>query len=74
MILKLYQVWDKIAKILRSNLKDNKKCLEIPVVYSDETYQKDSKEIGSNSFIPSIFGLYMTSFIIRDVVGGKYEN
>ncbi len=66
--------YDKIAKILRSNLKDNKKCLEIPVVYSDETYQKDSKEIGSNSFIPSIFGLYMTSFIIRDVVGGKYEN
>ena len=26
--------YDKLARILRYNLKDNKKCLEIPVVYS----------------------------------------
>ena len=63
--------YDKIASILRKNLKDQKKCLEIPVVYSTESVFKHEKIIGSNSFIPSMFGLFMTSYIINDIVKEK---
>lgn len=61
--------YDKIAKILRSNLKDNKDCMNIPVVYSTECVSIKEKTIASNSYIPSIFGLYMTSFLVNDVMG-----
>ncbi len=57
--------YDKIAKILRYNLKDLKEGLEIPVVFSTETTEKKGKIIASNSFIPAIFGLYITSYIIN---------
>lgn len=63
--------YDKIASILRKNLKDQKECLEIPVVYSTESVFKHEKIIGSNSFIPSMFGLFMTSYIINDIVKEK---
>ena len=63
--------YDKIASILRKNLKDQKECLEIPVVYSTEIVFKHDKIIGSNSFIPSMFGLFMTSYIINDIVKEK---
>ena len=58
--------YDKIAKILRYNLKDNKDCLNIPVIYSKELFNKKSDVIGSNSYIPAIFGLYITSHIIKE--------
>ena len=60
--------YDKLAKILRYNLRDNKEALEIPVVYSTETIEKNSKTIASNSYIPAIFGLYITSYIIKEVI------
>ena len=60
--------YDKIAKILRYNLKDYKECLEIPVVYSTETTNVKSESIASNSYIPSMFGLYITSYIINDIM------
>ena len=63
--------YDKIASILRKNLKDQKECLEMPVVYSTESVFKHDKIIGSNSFIPSMFGLFMTSYIINDIVKEK---
>ena len=59
--------YDKLAKTLRNKLKDDKNCLDIPVVYSDEYHEKTTKPIASNSFIPSIFGLYITSYIINQV-------
>ena len=65
--------YDKIAKILRNKLKDSKKCLEIPVVYSDEEVSLKGNVIGSNSYIPSMFGLYMTSFLVYDILGDKNE-
>lgn len=58
--------YDKIAKILRYNLKDSKECLEIPVVYSEEIMNKKNETIASNSYIPAIFGLYITSYIIKE--------
>jgi len=60
--------YDKLAKILRYNLRDNKEALEIPVVYSTEALEKNSKTIASNSYIPAIFGLYITSHIIKEVM------
>ena len=60
--------YDKIAKILRYKLKDNKECLDIPVVYSKELFDKKSDVIGSNSYIPAMFGLYITSYIIKEIV------
>ena len=60
--------YDKIAKILRYNLKDDKRCLEIPVVYSKELFDKKDNVIGSNSYIPTMFGLYITSYIIKDIM------
>ena len=59
--------YDKIARKLRYNLKDSKDCLEIPVVYSEEQMKKNGTTIGSNAYIPSIFGLMMASFIINDI-------
>lgn len=58
--------YDKIAAILRHNLRDNKKLLDIPVVYSSEIINKTGTTIASNSYIPAIFGLYITSFIIKE--------
>ena len=60
--------YDKIARILRYNLKDNKDCLEIPVVYSTEIVEKKGNTIASNSYIPAIFGLYITSYIIKEIM------
>ena len=65
--------YDKLARILRYNLKDNKKCLEIPVVYSKEQMENKGTTIGSNAFIPSIFGLTMVSYIINDIRKENYE-
>ncbi|MBQ8892503.1 MAG: tRNA threonylcarbamoyladenosine dehydratase [Bacilli bacterium] len=58
--------YDKIASILRHNLRDDKELLEIPVVYSEETFSRHEKTIASNSYIPAIFGLFITSFIIKE--------
>ena len=59
--------YDKLASILRYNLKDSKECLEIPFVYSTEVMNKNGNVIASNAYIPAIFGLYITSYIIKEV-------
>ncbi len=63
--------YDKLAKILRYNLKDNKDCLDIRVVYSKEVIEHHDKVIGSNSIIPNMFGLYMASIILNDIKGER---
>ena len=65
--------YDKLAKILRYNLKDNKDCLNIRVVYSKESIGSHDKVIGSNSIIPNMFGLYMASIILNDIKGEANE-
>lgn len=60
--------YDKIASILRYNLKDLKSGLEIPVVYSTEIVKNKTTTIASNSYIPAMFGLYITSYIIKEVI------
>ena len=65
--------YDKLAKILRYNLRDNQDCLDIRVVYSKEVIEHHDKVIGSNSIIPNMFGLYMASIILNDIKGEDNE-
>lgn len=60
--------YDKIAKKMRYLLRNNIDALNIPVVFSTESVDKNGKTIASNSFIPAIFGLYITSYIINEVI------
>lgn len=65
--------YDKLAKKLRYNLRDSKECLNIPVIYSNEEVKLTGTTIGSNSYMPSIFGLYITSYVLNDFLGGYHE-
>ena len=66
--------YDKLAKILRYNLRDNAECLKIRVIYSTETYEGKRDVIGSNSVIPNMFGLYMASLILNDIRSRDEKN
>lgn len=57
---------DPIAKILRKKVKELKINKKIPVVSSTET-PSQSKELGTNSYIPGIAGLLCASYVINDI-------
>ena len=60
---------DKIAKILRKFVKDNKINKKIMVVSSSENVIKtDSKTINSISYVPSVAGLLLASYVINDII------
>lgn len=60
---------DKIAKILRKFVKDNKINKKIMVVSStEELIKTDSKTINSISYVPSIAGLLLASYVINDII------
>lgn len=66
--------YDPIARIIRKMVKD--KCIndKVMVVCSDEPPKKNNDNvIGSNSFVPAIAGLLLSSYIINDIVGEKSE-
>ena len=58
--------YDPIAKILRKYVKDNHINNKITVIFSSEKPLKKDKVITSVSFVPSIAGIYATSYIIND--------
>ena len=61
--------YDPIAKILRKYVKDEKLKGKIPVVSSlEEAKPLNGKNLGSTSFVPSVAGLFITSYIIREVI------
>lgn len=62
--------YDKIAKKLRNDFKNKPKCLNIPVVYSKEIPIK-TNGIGSISFVPSVCGLLIASYIVNDILKGE---
>ena len=57
---------DPVAKILRKKVKELKINKKIPVVSSTET-PSQSKELGTNSYIPGIAGLLCASYVINDI-------
>ena len=64
--------YDKIAKIVRKMVKDEKIKGKVMVVCSDEEgYTKVKSTIPSNSFVPAVAGLLCASYIINDIVGDK---
>lgn len=61
--------YDKIAKILRKWVKDEKINDKIPCVSSTEMPIKTKGTIiGSNCFVPASAGLLITSYIINDII------
>lgn len=60
--------YDPLAKKLRYLLKDEKECLEIPVLYSKEEPIKGLDKIGSISYVPSVAGLLITSYVINSII------
>ena len=62
--------YDKIAKILRKWVKDENIKGKITCVSSTEKpiINKETKSIGSNSFVPASAGLLITSYVIRDII------
>ena len=66
--------YDPLAKIIRKMVRDEKITCRIPVVCSKEVpIKNDTKIISSNSFVPSVAGLFCTSYIVKDIVGDIHE-
>ena len=59
--------YDPIAKILRKMVRDERIKEKIMVVTSSEQ-PKIKGRVGSVSFVPSVAGLYITSYIINDIL------
>ena len=60
--------YDPLAKKLRYLLKDNKDLLDTDVLYSKEIPVKTKDKIGSISYVPSVAGLLLTSFVINKII------
>ncbi len=62
--------YDRIARIIRKMVKDEKIKGKVMVVSSDEkAYTKIEKKIPSNAFVPGTAGLLCASYVINDIVG-----
>ena len=60
--------YDKIAKELRNFVKKEHIKGKIPVIFSDEQPIKVEKVIGSISFVPSVAGLIVASYVIKEII------
>lgn len=63
--------YDPLAKKMRYLLKDDKNCLNTMVIYSEESPVKGLDKIGSTSFVPSVAGLMLASYVINEFIGGE---
>lgn len=62
--------YDPLAKKLRSLLKDDKELQKKTIVlYSKEMPQPFKGKIGSISYVPSVAGLMLTSYVINEFLG-----
>lgn len=61
--------YDKLAKILRKWVNDEKINSKIYVVSSDEEIMKiDNETLGSMSFVPNVAGIMCAKYVIDDIV------
>ena len=66
--------YDPIAKRLRKYIKDNNIKEDIICCFSEEKpIKSESKDIGSNSFVPASAGILITSYIINDIIKTKLK-
>ena len=62
---------DPLAKKIRSELKNEKDLMkEVTVVTSTEK-AADTIELGSTAYVPAVAGLYITNYIVNDIVNNK---
>ncbi len=57
--------YDPLAKKMRYLLKDNKELLNTTVIYSREAPTPYKGKVGSISYVPSVAGLLITSYVIN---------
>jgi tRNA A37 threonylcarbamoyladenosine dehydratase len=57
--------YDPLAKKMRYLLKDNKELLNTMVIYSTEQPTEYKGKIGSISYVPSVAGLLLTSYVVN---------
>lgn len=57
--------YDPLARVLRKNLRDISK--KVIVVTSDEQ-PCETENLGSNAFVPASAGLFITSYIVNDIL------
>ena len=60
--------YDPLAKKLRFLLKNKKELLEVDVLYSTEQPKPYQGKIGSISYVPSVAGLLLTSYVINKFI------
>ena len=61
--------YDPLAKKLRFLLKDKKELLNTKVLYSKEKPVPYKGKIGSISYVPSVAGLMLSSYVINTFIG-----
>ena len=61
--------YDPLSKKLRYLLKDKKELLNTMVLYSSEQPTEYKGKIGSISYVPSVAGLLITSYVINNFIG-----
>lgn len=61
--------YDPIAKVIRTKLRKEKINAKVPVVYSkEEPIKTDTTVIGSTSFTPSVAGLLIAGYVVRNLI------
>ena len=60
--------YDPLAKKLRFLLKDEKELLDVDVLYSKEVPTEFKGKIGSISYVPSVAGLLLTSYVVNKFI------
>ncbi len=58
---------DPLAKKLRSEIKDKNIMKSVTVIYSNEKPIHNTM-LGSTAYVPAVAGLYITNYIINDVI------
>ncbi|MBP5683829.1 MAG: tRNA threonylcarbamoyladenosine dehydratase [Bacilli bacterium] len=60
--------YDPLAKKVRFLLKNDKELLDTMVLYSTETPTEYKGKVGSISYVPSVAGLLITSYVINQIL------
>ena len=59
---------DPLAKRIRSELKNEKELMSEVVVVTSTEKAADTIELGSTAFVPAVAGLYITNYIVKDII------
>ena len=62
---------DPLAKRIRSELKNEKELMSDVTVVTSTEKAADTIELGSTAFVPAVAGLYITNYIVKDIVNKK---